>query len=550
MAEQMTANKSPHRRKPEQNWRLADLIDYELLLADPNRANLGMMVVPQEAARDDTVTTRRHWLRVWLDVARSKEYGAEPSPGALCASARSLTTVCCVFAGAALGLVVLGSLLAGFGGEATGGIPEPVNVLWVFMIGLLPQLVLIAIATYTVISAVVRPRFSAPLFLRFLASGILVPLLGRVASALVRQSGHAGKSEVARLRAAAGLMLGRSRLHHAALAWPLLILLQWAALAYSTAMAVGMFAVILFHEQSAGWGTSFPSIVTEERVVEVVRSVALPWGAIWGVGIGYPSPEQVFATRIQSGMLRIDANADFAASGGDRYAWWPFLLLSLVFYVLLPRFGLLVLALYGQRSALGREAFQDVRSDRLFRSLVRRDLGLDAGSVPVGSSPITSTALAPLILEVSNRGMALHTALAVLDEELDCAETRRVLAARVDAVLGWEIADFFPAYRASEQTRFIEALQQHRSENDVPRVLIIKRDIAPTVASLRDFVRRVLGALGPHGHLVFAIGGRVDLCRDLPDADLLGVWQEMADQLKMLSPNIEVVSIANGRPQQ
>jgi|GEM_PF-2304080 len=542
--EPMAADKTPPRLKSGQSWRLADLIDYELLLAHPDSANLGAGALPMGALRDDTVKTRRQWLRVWLDAARKKEYGEEPSPGALCASARSFITVCCVLAGAALGLVVLGGLLAGFGGEMPGGAPRPVNVLWVFMVGLLPQLVLLAIALCTVVAAVVRPSYSPPLFLRFLASGILVPLLGRVAAALVRQSGHAGKSEVARLRAAAGLMLGRGRLHGGALAWPLLIWLQWAALAYSAAMALGMFAVILFHEQPAGWGTSFPGIVTGERVAEVVRNVAFPWREIWGAGVGYPDPQQVFGTRIQSGMLTIDAN------DGDRYAWWPFLLLSLVSYVLLPRIGLLALALYGQRSSLRREGFQDVRSDRLFRSLVRRDLGLDAGSAPAGSSPTTPVAPGRLISPERDRGMARHAALAVLDEELDSAETRRVLAARVDDVLGWEITDYFPAYRASEQSRFIEALQEHKAESKVPRVLIIKRDIAPTVASLRGFVRRVLDVLGPDGHLVFAIGGRVDLCRDLPDADLLGVWQEMADQLKMLSPNIDVIRIANPVAQQ
>jgi hypothetical protein len=88
--------------------------------------------------------------------------------------------------------------------------------------------------------------------------------------------------------------------------------------------------------------------------------VAMPWS--WAPR-AHPSAEQVFATRYAPGQKHAELPADAMR------AWWPFLAYAVVFYGLLPRLFLLVLAAIRFRRNIAGLRFDHVDANALWRRL-------------------------------------------------------------------------------------------------------------------------------------------------------------------------------------
>ena len=126
---------------------------------------------------------------------------------------------------------------------------------------------------------------------------------------------------------------------------------KWLILAGSQAFAVAFFLggvigaahLIVFTDLAFGWSTTLDAGANE--LVAVTHTLALPWGWAWGEAV--PSRDTIEATRFRRGVDAITASPAWRD-------WWPFLLMAMIVYGLLPRIACLVFAARRLSKAVAR----------------------------------------------------------------------------------------------------------------------------------------------------------------------------------------------------
>lgn len=464
-----TAGYAPPMPVSADDWTVADLIDFEMLLASPgapgdDRRLFESRVRPQlpAAALDD----RRAVLRAWLQARRV----AAPALTAGTAYERARRGIAA--AGALLGFLggaaLAGSLLAQAGGE-------PVNALLFLFWTLGLQWLLLALAA----AAWAVRRFGIELApLRTLVEAAL--------SAATRSMRRLRAAQRDPLHAAAARLQQRSRLHGGLLRWPALILLQQVALAFNLGILLAMLLVHLpFAELRFGWQSTYR--IEPQQVHRAIEVMAAPWSRL--APAARPSLEDIRATRYTRGQ-----NAQTLPSTAGR-AWWPFLVAAIACYGLLLRALLLAASALALRRRLRAVDFLDAESNALWRRLRGPVVGTNGGTaaLPEGAGQT-----------VRDMPAAGAACLVLLSEELDLADER--LREQLQARFGWTLAQVLRLSIDDRQAAapVPPALRQAPATSAVVVVAPASRDPIVAVAM---FLRAVSAAAAPREVTVLLCGG-------------------------------------------
>jgi len=270
-------------------------------------------------------------VRGWWRAAAPDEEGAGPHLERV----RGAITAVMALLGAALGVSLA---LAAFQYDGS----QPVNV-----VRLIALLVVVP-ALFLVVSLLLLPG-RVPL-LRGLQD-LIAPLNpGALALAVFRRLARASP-ELARTF---DWRAGRSSAARFA-KWQLVCWSQVAAVAFNVAVLATAVLLVTFTDLAFRWSTTLD--VDPEAVTRIVHAIAWPWHAF--VPSAVPSAELVE----QSQFFRLDNGG--LANGRALTAWWPFTLLTIVTYGLLPRLVLLGVALVRLRAAEGGLLLDDPRVTQL-----------------------------------------------------------------------------------------------------------------------------------------------------------------------------------------
>ncbi|MEM1212829.1 MAG: DUF2868 domain-containing protein [Planctomycetota bacterium] len=222
------------------------------------------------------------------------------------------------------GLVVIGlalgyaSALAVFAYDGQ----EPVNVVRALLVYGLANL---ALLTLTVLLVLPHPRKSSPAhnthdpregFLTGLRDALLWISPGRLGSLLLRVL-------PGDLQHTANHLQTHHRVYGRVQAWQVITWSQTLGTAFHAAALVGFLQLVLFTDLAFGWATTLG--VGPEAFRQVVAWVALPWG--W---LGFAEPQWTLVQ--QSRFFR---GQSFDADGLQ--AWWPFVLMVMLVYGIVPR---------------------------------------------------------------------------------------------------------------------------------------------------------------------------------------------------------------------
>ena len=343
------------------SWTVADLLDFEGLLADDQaqetaeadlttreRNIVEEAIRPQlsnDAAKaldpDASVTDRRRVFRLWLGARREQQAKVASSSGHAAVSAGE------AFSGSrwlvALFSGVL-SLLAGIGVITSILHHEQryFNVVLFLAITLLPQLALLLILG---IGWLLRGRKPGR------AAGVFQALVRKAVDALSEKaltqkaSDHAGRS-------------WRALRRRPYLAWSLAATTQTAAVLFNIGLLIAFAACLLVMDLRFFW-ESTPAVEAANSLKAVVDALAIPWS--WALPDLVPSAEEIEASRI------VTVN-DFTERTDSASAWVPFLMLTLVAWGLLPRLLLRLAVGWLGRISIQRYAF----NERAHRELWRR----------------------------------------------------------------------------------------------------------------------------------------------------------------------------------
>ena len=140
--------------------------------------------------------------------------------------------------------------------------------------------------------------------------------------------------------------------------WIWLGLTQRFAVFFNIGALLVFTGMLLFSELQFGWATTFAS-VEPVHMEALVNGLAAPWG--WAF------PESwVPSTRVIEATQWNPLEASFRVPGADGRAWWPFVMMNLLIWGLLPRLLLLQWSSNGRAKQLRRLDWNHRRLQDLF----------------------------------------------------------------------------------------------------------------------------------------------------------------------------------------
>ena len=405
------------------------------------------------AARAGDATAR---VTAWLDAHRAPG----PSAGERALAAQRVLRALLAGAGIALGAATAFAVFRYDGAR-------PVNVMHVLAVFVALQFLLLAATVLLALPDAWRRRVPglAALqdVLRIASPGRWQPALRRVLLPAQREA----------LDRALGLARRHRRLYGDAEKWALLVGSQVFAVSFHAAALAIAVLLVVFSDLAFGWSTT----LTHEAgtLHRAVQLLAAPW-ARW-------LPDAV------PGLALVEQTQYFRGSGGftgaapRSAAWWPFLLLCMACYGLVPRLALLAFAGVRQRAAMRRvfaalPGAADLR-DRLDTQWVAT--AGDGGEPAPSAPPAPAHPRAPRPPRV--RGVR-WSGLSLTDAPL---------AALVRAALGSEVAGATSGGAGSGR-RDADVIAELAAAGDPPALFV--KAWEPPLAEFLDWLGELRTALG------------------------------------------------------
>lgn len=159
--------------------------------------------------------------------------------------------------------------------------------------------------------------------------------------------------------------------------WLMLTVSQSFTIGYFLGALTALFALVSFTDLAFGWSTTLE--LSPQSVVRSVQASAAPWASV--LPQAAPSSELI----LQSQYFRAAGAPSNAQQLG---AWWPYLVMCLLVYGLLPRLVLLLLSRWRLRSATQQLLLDDPQVtallDRLQTPWVERSISAPETDIGVG----------------------------------------------------------------------------------------------------------------------------------------------------------------------
>ncbi len=455
-------------------WKIADLIDFECLLAGGTDAEETRWRgrLPDVPLGDDA-DGRRRLFKAWLDLRRDE--ASEALPGESVAGGWGTLLLLGLIAGTAFGASVTGALLH-YKGD------EPVNVSWFLACTVGVQMLVLAAAVLLWLLRAATDWFDDFHPLR----GLLAGLVWWCSGGLRRLPG----AQRERLRAGLAVLGRKREIYGSLAAWPFLIVTQLFAVGYN----LGVLALLLTHVSTTdlafGWQSTLH--LGPEAAYRIVSALAAPWA--WFAPNAHPTLTEVIASRFSysEGIAPLDRAA--------MASWWPFLCYAVAFYGLLLRGALLVFAVMKLRAGLRELSFDHEGCNALFRRLTGPVVQAqpDTSALEIPATAVLSAAHA------ARGGVCL--ALVAADVELPAEQ----LAEYLGRTFGWNVAKTLPAqidHPSGNAETFVALASEGAS---CASIVVVTRARRAPIKAIALFLQKVAETAGAKTELILLLVGRKD----------------------------------------
>jgi len=424
-------------------WLEADAATPYRVRVDRDRA------VGRSLQKHDRTPTFKQVLAWWQAVKADSNAQAD-APGDRLAALINLAMGLLVLIGAVLGIAVAGTVF-GYQGD------QPVNLF--VLLGVLVGLPLIMLIASLLL---MKGRFLLPASLRD-AMGVVSP--GRWMGAWVERHMPLDMFET----------MSRQPIHATFARWQLMAFGQAFAIGYFIGVLVVAFSLIVFTDLAFGWSTSLSADAT--FVWRVLHAVALPWSGWLPCAV----PDQALVEASQ--FYRLQDNAMDAARAAELGRWWPYVLMTILVYGLLPRVSLALLSQWQVSKATRRllEEGPEITAllDRLQAPHVEFEGQPDDETADEG---LETAALAQL--EITQ-----GSAVIVWNNALDHDQVSAWLAARrADNSVPIMAAEW---HSTTDQREALEKIAAHPR-----RLIILTKGWEPPLLAFRDYLGLIRELLG------------------------------------------------------
>ena len=455
------------------SWKIADLIDFEFLLAGETAAEDGREFYEEHVRPKLTPgseTDRRSVFQAWLLARRA---GARSTIGQRCTAAGKALTSLGGLAGLLLGGGVTATLLHYQGSE-------PVNVA-TFLGWTVGVQILLLVAAVLIWLA----RATTGLFEDFHPVRSVLTALGWALSAGLRKLPG---EERDRLRATLAGLARRREIYGSLVAWPFLIVTQIFAGGYN----LGILAVLVMHvavtDLAFGWQSTLE--LSPEVAHRIVSTLAAPWS--WFAPNAHPVIEDIVASRFSynAGIRPLDSAA--------MASWWPFLAYAVTCYGLLLRGALLVFGVWKMRASLRALAFDHEGCNALYRRLTGPVVQAQNGTAVLAIPRAASSSAA----HAARGGACL--ALVAPDLALPAGQP----ADYVRKTFGWQVAQSLPV-QIDHPGGNAEVLAAAASGALAGVVVVVRARRVP-IKAIALCLQKIAESAGPKAEVVVLLVGRAD----------------------------------------
>ncbi|PIE69872.1 MAG: hypothetical protein CSA22_10690 [Deltaproteobacteria bacterium] len=370
------------------HWHFTDIVDLIHFSNQDNRVHDadGLSAIDQ---RDRTIfldevepvvghlhasdlVVKRRVLRIWLQARRQLCAEAETAdtpllPGSLFHHASRLTQLIVCLCGLITGIMAALSCLFYAG-------TRPVNVfIYLAVLVILPLI----LSLMTAMALLIRPDpglSRLPLY-PYLARN-LIAMTGKLHTSITgndptdaaRRRAFTFPMSVADLRGEASSLLF----------WPVFQLAQTFGVSFSIGALIITLSRVATTDLAFGWQTTLP--VSGETLHAFLSLMATPWKSFIPIEWALPSPEQIAGSRIilKDGIQHLQVT--------HLRAWWPFLILSLTVYALVPRLLLLAAGRLLQQSRIRRFLNEFSSADAIFLRMRTPSVHTQSPSLPTNVS--------------------------------------------------------------------------------------------------------------------------------------------------------------------
>jgi len=519
-------------------WQIGDLIDLEYFLArDGEREEVDVdnrdrrifleQVQPAlEKIGGPRPPRRRDVLLLWLHARRGtvgKPMGTEGmSPGHLYNDVFRLFLTVALFAGGGTGAGLAFSVLR-YNGKDPVNISVYLGLFVLLQIGLL--LLLTTVGLLRGLLGTLR-QFS---LVRLLLGYVVAAVYTRVAA---RSAGRVSADMRQRLKAVSGFIRGRNRIYGTIFVWPLFMVAQAFGIGFNLGALSASIFKILGADLAFGWQSTLQ--LSSRAVYRLVEAAALPWSWLLPPSYSHPTYSQVEGSRmvLKEGIYHL--------SNLDLVAWWPFLLLAVVFYGLLPRMFLCVFGMAARRRALDSIPFTHSACERLMR---RMTMPL----VETGGEPQLRNGT-PLRPEAAGPGTMPDTglfegeaAVVLLPEDITDCCTPEAVAGALWGTLRLKPLQTLPVILDAHEDR--EALAAARGTlppDAVGHVVVLQEAWQPPIAEILSYFQQLRTSLGPETFVWILLIGRAQggNCMVRPAPVEAAVWEKAI--LSLGEPHMDV----------
>ncbi|MGC9325615.1 MAG: DUF2868 domain-containing protein [Desulfomonilia bacterium] len=486
-------------------WRTGDILDLEFFLAEDAH------VSEEELSRRDRElylesikpyiphgsrsekSFRRVILKHWLEERRHefRDHAAERAvlPSEAFSEAQGLTMIILGVVGAVSGSSLALSLLVYRG-------VEPVNVSVYFGVLVLLQILLFLFTLvrglFIRISGSFLKRHSA---LVGLVRGITDRLFRSFSAGLSRYLGAERRSEI---ESVLGILKGKRGAYGSIFAWSFVSSTQLFGICFNLGVLVTTLVRVLTADLAFGWQSTLA--VSSKTVYSIVHTLSIPWSWIVPQQYAHPSLAQIEGSRM---VLK---DGIYALASSDLVSWWPFLILAVLLYGLVPRVIFFIWSFGAQRYALSRLDFSQTLLERIIMRMITPVINSSGrpteGVEHPGDIPFHGDRPEEDWLSGDTRAVVLVPSELVdhLDrEELDATVKER-LHWTVTGVMGTKI----------EPDADLSTLREIRSlgSRESHAVVLLIEGWQPPITEALNFIQTLRTAVGPATRIAVLLVGR------------------------------------------
>lgn len=331
-------------------WSLAKLIRFEQYRANDQDKDEEKLAERDRAIyhqHPEAQEDRSRLYQAWLHV-RQNQQQIDPDAATIFQLAASASSWFVVLLGLLLGAGVSGSALSYDGSM-------PVNVALFLGLVIAPQLLLLLFLVITVGIASGSParmdRWYRPITL--LTQWVMRKLWRRISKGGTTEQQQDQRRSLEVLKQSA-------QLYQPLMTNRALRLSQLLGISFNLGVLGWMWILLAFTDRAFGWQSSLTD--SAEAVHAITTALATPWTLLLGSGVAMPTLEQIANSHI---ML----NSNLPVSSDALRAWWPFMMMCVLIYGLVPRTLVWLYTYWREHQLIAQVQFDSYHYQSLWRRM-------------------------------------------------------------------------------------------------------------------------------------------------------------------------------------